>query len=448
MKHPWKFICLLTLSLLLGLGWAKTASAADFSDVPADHWAYDNIKAMEQRGIVEGSGGAFRPADSVSNQAFLAMVCRASGMDDRTLESSWSANPIMAYGSFLGWFDPETELTHENKTLPITREFAAKLLVKAFFPNEGQTSGPLSFLDAADIQEANWDYVNTAVRLGLITGYADGTFRPQGNLTRAAAAALLGRALALTEQSPVGTPVQVPVLMYHDVSYLGSGYSKTPEQFETQMRELKTAGFHTVSYAQLVDFVEQGIPLPEKPILITLDDGYRTNYEYVFPILQELDMKAEIALIGGAIQYTNWGLKWDEVREMQTSGLVSFQAHTYQMHEDATSWGGRLGVLRAPNEAWSRYVDTLADDTVRILDTIEKETGERPIAFTYPRGKWNHLAQALVTQLGCKVSVTTKDGIAEVTRGDPSSLYLMDRIGMDFRNGSVVEVLNQFGYHG
>ena len=56
------------------------------------------------------------------------------------------------------------------------------------------------------------------------------------------------------------------------------------------------------------------------------------------------------------------------------------------------------------------------------------------------------MAEAVIKSAGCKVSVTTKDGVAEITQGDPSSLYLLDRIGMDFRNGSVVSVLKQFGY--
>ena len=439
LKH---LVALLTLTLCLAL--APAASAA-FTDVPADHWASAHITAMQERGIVEGSGGRFRPGDSVSNQAFLAMVCRASGMDDRTLEQNWTVRPLLAYGRYFGWFQ-EQELPEDRCGDPITREFAAKLLVKAFFPNEKLAGGEKSFSDSRKMDVAYRDYVNTAVRLGLISGYEDGTFRPKDPLTRAAAAALLDRTLTRTETLPASPTVQVPVLMYHDVSDLGYGYSKTPEQFRAQMQELKDAGFHTVSYTQLIDFVEQGTPLPEKPIVITLDDGYRSNYEYVFPILQELDMKAEIALIGGAIQYTSWGLKWDEVRQMQESGLVSFQAHTYQMHEDATATGGRLGVLRASGEPWSTYTAALGADTTRILNAIEKQTGVRPVAFTYPRGKWNHLAEGLVTRLGCKVTVTTIDGVAAVTQGDPASLHLMDRIGMDFRNGSVVAVLKQFGY--
>ena len=157
-------------------------------------------------------------------------------------------------------------------------------------------------------------------------------------------------------------------------------------------------------------------------------------------------MKAEIALIGGAIQYSNWGLKWDEVREMADSGLVSFQAHTDLMHNDETAEGGRLGVLKAPKESWMDYAELLGSDTDAVLHKIQRNVGTRPVAFVYPRGKWNPMADAVVKLAGCKVSVTTKDGVAQITQGDPGSLRLMDRIGMDFRNGSVVSVLKQFGY--
>lgn len=436
---------LFALALCFGLLPAG-AEAASFSDVPQSHWAYDDIMAAEARGLIQGSGGKFRPGDSVSNQAFLSMVCRAWGLDDRKLETGdrW-AEPAMAFGEYAGWFEEE-ELTQTNRTKPITREFAAKLLVNALFPEELEKHGGIRFQDQGDISWSRLPHVRAAARLGIITGYGDGTFRPQETLTRAAAAALLNRALQMKESGETGARIQVPILMYHDVSYLGKGYSKTPEVFRQQMQELKDAGFHTVTYAQLVDFVEKGTPLPDKPIVISVDDGYQSNYQYLYPILQELDMKAEIALIGGAIQYSDWGLKWSEVREMARSGLVSFQAHTDQLHADQTAEGGRLGVLKAPGEAWRDYVELLGADTTAILNKIERYTGTRPVAFVYPRGKWSTMAEAVIKSAGCKVSVTTKDGVAEITQGDPSSLYLLDRIGMDFRNGSVVSVLKQFGY--
>ena len=438
------------LVLILCFGILPTGTdAAAFSDVPRSHWAYDAIMAAESRGLIQGSGGKFRPGDSVSTQAFLSMVCRAWGMDDRKLESGdrW-AEPAIAFGQYAGWFEEE-ELTQTSRTKPITREFAAKLLVNALFPEELEQRGAIiRFKDQNEVGWARRPYVQTAARLGLITGYEDGSFRPQAPLTRAAAASLLNRTLQMREPGKTGESIQVPILMYHDISYLGSGYSMTPEVFRRQMQELKNSGFHTVTYAQLVDFVDHGTPLPEKPVVISVDDGYRTNYEYLYPILQELDMKAEIALIGGAVQYSSWGLKWDEVREMADSGLVSFQAHTDQMHNDQTAEGGRLGVLKAPNESWTDYVELLGADTAAVLRKIQQHTESCPVTFVYPRGKWNLMADAVVKLAGCKVSVTTKDGVARIAQGDSGSLRLLDRIGMDFRNGSVLLVLKQFGYSG
>lgn len=424
----------------------KATAAASFSDVPQDHWAYTEISAMADRGLIQGNQGQFSPGESVSIQAFLSMLCRASGFDDRNLEqgSHWS-DPALAYGRYFNWFE-EKEL--ENQAAPITREFAAKLLVNALFPDEINSGFLLSFQDAHKIDRSCVSHVKTAVQLGFMGGYEDGKFYPEGSLSRAAAAALLYRALELKGTPEPGISIQVPILMYHDVSYLGSGYSKTPEIFRAQMQELKDAGFHTIFYSELINYVEYGAPLPDNPIIISIDDGYRTNYTYVFPILKELDMKAEISLIGDAILLADWGMSWDEVREMSDSGLVSFQPHTKALHGDHTAQGGRLGVLKMDSESWDTYVNVFGNDTKLILDLIESETGVRPQVFTYPRGKWNPMSEGIVSQLGCKATVTTKDGISVITQGIPSSLRLMDRIGMDFRNGSVLAILRQFGYEG
>ena len=94
------------------------------------------------------------------------------------------------------------------------------------------------------------------------------------------------------------------------------------------------------------------------------------------------------------------------------------------------------------------YVQLVGNDTRTILDLITQQVGVQPQVFTYPHGKHNAMTEAIVQRLGCRVSLTTKDGVATVVQGAPASLRLMDRIGMDFRNGSVVSVLKQFGYKG
>ncbi len=96
----------------------------------------------------------------------------------------------------------------------------------------------------------------------------------------------------------------VPVLMYHHLQKEGTFDSKKyggviidPERFEKQMLYLKAAGYHTITLEQLRDFVLYNKPLPPKPIVITFDDGYLSNYTYAYPILKKLGMKAEINII-------------------------------------------------------------------------------------------------------------------------------------------------------
>lgn len=446
MKHWLLRLASLCLPLALCVSLSPSAAAAGFCDVPKDHWAYQAITGMTAKGYLQGSGGKFRPGDPLSKQAFLSMLCRASGLDERNLQSgSQWADPAIAFGQYFGWFQAADM---EPRNAPISREFAAQLLIKAFFPESLPAAGQTAFQDSAQISAARQPYVQAAVQLGLLNGYADGRFDPQGPLTRAAGAVILWRALQEKGLPVPGKSLQVPVLMYHDVSYLGHGYSKTPENFKKQMQELKDAGFHTVFFSQIVDYVENGAPLPAKPIVISIDDGYATNYTYVYPILQELGMKAEISVIGDAIRYAEWGLRWEQIREMTASGLVSIQSHTLSLHSDTRAQGGRLGVLKMPDESWNSYVKTVGDDAKAIRDLIEQEVGIRPLVYTYPRGKWNKMADGITAQLGYPVTLTTKDGVAVIRQSDPSSLRLMDRIGMDFLNGSVLPVLRKYGYQG
>lgn len=440
--------CCLALACLLAL--SPSAAAASFPDVPKSHWAYTEIHKMSDRGILLGNSGRFHPGDTVSRQAFLAMVCRATDLDDRGLETGdnwWK--PVLAY-AYAFDFCNATEINERNRTEPISRELAAKILIRGFFPDAVTTKNGEPFSDWGKIAPQYQFYAQAAAELSLFGGYEDHTFRPNSPLTRAAAAAIVYRALQLREQEyvPAGKTVQVPILMYHDVSYLGYGYSKTPEIFKRQMQELKDAGFQTVFFSQVIDYVEKGMPLPAKPIVITFDDGYMSNCTYVYPILQELNIKAEISIIGDAVPYAVWAMNWENVKEMRNSGLVAFQSHTKSLHGDYSAEGGRRGVLRAPNESWTDYVLVLKRDTENILSLMEQESVEKPQVFTYPMGKFNNMAEAVMQRMGFQASITTVDGIAKVTQGDPSSLQLMDRIGMDFLNGDVMPILRRYGYKG
>ena len=91
----------------------------------------------------------------------------------------------------------------------------------------------------------------------------------------------------------------LPIITYHHIKEGASQSTEvTPEAFERQMTALKNAGYNTVTLEQVEAYVRKGEPLPEKPVMITFDDGYRSNYTLAYPILQKYSMKATIFAIG------------------------------------------------------------------------------------------------------------------------------------------------------
>ena len=159
----------LTLALLLIISCVPIAYTADFSDVPRSHWAYSYIHDAVDRKLIQGYGDRrFHPEEPVSVQAFLSMVCRADGLDDRQLQSgsNW-ADPAVAYGSYFGWFEPK-ELG--VRTASISREFATQLLICAFYPEAVGLGEELTFRDQDAISPKRLPYVRAAAALGLIEG--------------------------------------------------------------------------------------------------------------------------------------------------------------------------------------------------------------------------------------------------------------------------------------
>ena len=91
----------------------------------------------------------------------------------------------------------------------------------------------------------------------------------------------------------------LPVLMYHHFDETSKdGTVVTPGRFREQMTALREAGYQAVTVPQVIGYVREGTPLPEKPVLITMDDGYGSNLTVAAPILEETGMRATIFTIG------------------------------------------------------------------------------------------------------------------------------------------------------
>ena len=141
--------------------------------------------------------------------------------------------------------------------------------------------------------------------------------------------------------SAANTASKVPILMYHNLTNDPSAVTSmtiTGERFQEDMEYLEYNGYTPLLSADLINIRAGKEAMPERPVMITFDDGYRSNYDIAYPILQKTGMKAVIALIGKSIRANDnteanrFFLKWDEAAEMADSGLVELASHTYNLH--------------------------------------------------------------------------------------------------------------------
>jgi len=232
------------------------------------------------------------------------------------------------------------------------------------------------------------------------------------------------------------------VLSFHDVrTGVRASFEQSPDETavdDSTLAEvfawLQYNGYHPVSLQQIVDARAGGKPLPSQPVLLTFDDGYRSAYTKVFPLLKRFNYPALFALVTSWLdvpegQLVHWGdkpaprenfLLWPEAAEMARSGLVEFASHTDAMHTGvlANPQGNML-----PSAATHRYdpktgryeddetyVRRIEADLRRSREIIEARTGARVRATVWPYGAYNTAALEASKRAGMPITFTLDDG--------------------------------------
>lgn len=228
--------------------------------------------------------------------------------------------------------------------------------------------------------------------------------------------------------------VPVPILMYHSIlKNKGSEgtYVVSPELFENDLKYLKDNGYTTIFVKDLSDYVRDGKELPEKPIIITLDDGYYNNYVYVLPLLQKYEMKASIAVVGKFTDIfsnadshnANYShMTWEDISEISQSGYVEISNHTYDMH----STKGRFGCFIKKSESKEEYKKALKEDLEKMQKCLYEKSGIECEVFTYPYGKIYNGSLEVVKEMGFKASLSCYEKINYITK-EEDCLYLLGR---------------------
>ncbi|MES3040756.1 MAG: poly-beta-1,6-N-acetyl-D-glucosamine N-deacetylase PgaB [Pseudomonadota bacterium] len=234
----------------------------------------------------------------------------------------------------------------------------------------------------------------------------------------------------------MAAPSEVTILCYHEVSErsqaLAADYAVTPTQLVRQLDWLKNNGYHFVSMDDVLADRAGTKALPEKSVLLSFDDGYRSVYTHVYPLLKLFNAPAVVAVVGSWLEEKSSVdfdgrsiprsdfLSWAEIREMQGSGLVEVASHSYALHRGMTGnpQGNKepaaitrlFDVVTQRYESEPAYQARVLSDLKHNNDVLKRMLGKAPRTMVWPYGGYNATTRALAAKAGMPVGLSLDDG--------------------------------------
>lgn len=204
----------------------------------------------------------------------------------------------------------------------------------------------------------------------------------------------------------ISTGPKILVLNYHQIGNNFTPLCVPTQVFDEQMAYLKDNGYVTITPEELYGGIKGTLVLPERPVLITFDDGYVDNYTNAMPVIKKYGMHATVFIIPGFTNVQQNYLTWEQIKEMEKSGF-NFQSHTLN----------------------HRALEELPDDEIRaeLLNSkimIEKNLGHEINFLAYPTGTYNLHIAGIAKDVGYKGAYTIKYG--GVDKG--SNIYAIERV--------------------
>lgn len=244
--------------------------------------------------------------------------------------------------------------------------------------------------------------------------------------------------------SPVSAGSAVTILCYHDVGQVKSDFMISRDNLAAHLDYLKQNGYNPISLQQYIDANTNGAPLPDKPILLTFDDGYISFYNEVYPLLKQYKYPAVLAVV------TNWEIaqkpadvgqlvNWQQMKEMEQSGLVAIASHSHNLHHQVTvnpngdsgEAGASLIYRNGQYESLEDYKARVARDLDENQRIFERELGHKVEAIVWPYGEYTLYGLDIAKSLGFKVGL----GLGGRYNAVPNEKSLLEaRRGLIYKN--------------
>jgi GT2 family glycosyltransferase/peptidoglycan/xylan/chitin deacetylase (PgdA/CDA1 family) len=202
---------------------------------------------------------------------------------------------------------------------------------------------------------------------------------------------------------------RLPVLLYHDIG-LPTPTAENPSLtirpivFERHLRCLRRLGYTSISASQWLAWLEKGTPIPDKPILLTFDDGCANLAENALPVLVRYGFSATIFVITGRSSWVGLPLMtMDQIKHWFARGF-EIGGHS-RTHPKLTA----LGATALHDQVSGCRMDLI-------------EAGMRPVSFAYPKGLYDKEVRSAVGS-NFQIAFTTDEGLNDLR----TDLLLMRR---------------------
>ena len=207
----------------------------------------------------------------------------------------------------------------------------------------------------------------------------------------------------------------VPIIMYHDiVAQKEVFFDVTPEEVEAHFKRIKEEGMTPISPDALLAHLRTGVPLPNKPVLLSFDDGYGGHYQYVYPLLKKYGYPGLFSIylkkMEGKTKRTS--VTWEQLKEMSADPLVTIASHTVTHPRD----------LRLLTD------DELGKEIIETKHILEEQLGIPIRYFTYPEGKFDARVKQWVIAAGYNMAFSMND-LSEGYAGESPDLFSIKRFG-------------------
>jgi len=218
----------------------------------------------------------------------------------------------------------------------------------------------------------------------------------------------------------LGLPL-VAVLCYHDVSSApdSSVETVTPDALRAQIVSLRDAGWTFRTVGGLRSYYETWHKLPDKTAVLTFDDGHLSFLTEVMPILRELNVPADLAVISGYVDHPPPDmpplLGWTELRHLAQSGLVEMVSHSNLLHMygvtnpqglSAPTVSSRLYLLNQHRyENRDEYRDRILKDLTLSRSRMREELGVDVDVLAWPYGEHNDVARGVALEAGFRTTL-------------------------------------------